>query len=335
MGGRSRSLARLAPLGPVLLLSGCGGRENLLRPASPQEHKIATLFWVMMGVAWFGLGLIGFLLALGWVRRRRPALPGHSGERTATALVVGLGVAAPIVSLAALFVWSDVFVLRATSAPKPSSTGLTVEVTGHQWWWEVRYPGTSAVTANEIHIPVGVRVNVVGRSADVIHSFWVPELNRKIDLIPGRTNRIVLQADRSGRYRGQCYEFCGLQHAHMGFFVVADRPARFRAWLANMAREAPAPRSALERRGKQVFLADACSGCHQIRGTPAHARVGPDLTHLATRRTIAGAELPNDMATLTRWVHDPQHAKPGARMPALGLPAADLHAVVSYLESLR
>ncbi len=322
------------PLALVLPLTGCG-RENVLDPASPQQHKISTLFWVMMGVAWFGVALIVFLLALGWLRRKRTTLPGGKRERTATALLVALGIAAPIVTLAALFVWSDIFVLKATSAPAPSSTRLTVVVIGHQWWWEVRYPGTPAVTANEIHIPVHTRVNVVGRSADVIHSFWVPELNRKIDLIPGRTNRIVLDADRAGRFRGQCSEFCGLQHAHMALYVVAQPPAAFRAWLANMAKGARTPATPLERSGRAVFLNQACSGCHQIRGTPAHARVGPDLTHLATRQTIAAATLPNRKGYLGGWILDPQHAKPGARMPGLTLSGPQLQALLAYLESLK
>jgi cytochrome c oxidase subunit 2 len=225
--------------------------------------------------------------------------------------------------------------MRATSAPDPKTTVLTVEVIGHQWWWEVRYPGTDAVTANEIHVPAGKRVDLVATSADVIHSFWVPKLNRKIDAIPGRRNRIVLEASKPGRYRGECYEFCGLQHAHMGLAVVADPPARFRAWLANMAKDAREPQTADERRGRAVFLDEACSGCHQIRGTDAHARVGPDLTHLATRATIAALTLPNRPGYLGGWILDPQHSKPGARMPALPLSGRQELALLAYLGSLR
>jgi cytochrome c oxidase subunit 2 len=300
----------------------------MLHPASPQEHDIATLFWVMTGVAGFGIALIVFLLWLGWARRKREGMPG--GERAGMGLLLLLGVVAPIVSLSALFVWSDVFVLRATSAPKPSSTALTVEVVGHQWWWEVRYPGTRAVTANEIHIPAGERVNLVGSTADVIHSFWVPALNRKIDLIPGRTNRIVLDATHPGRYRGQCYEFCGLQHANMGLWVVADPPARFRAWVAQQSRPATAGGV-----GRDAFLAESCSSCHQIRGTSAHSDVGPDLTHVASRQTIAGALLANTPDELTAWITDPQHFKPGNQMPTLGLPESEIRAIVGYLEKLR
>jgi cytochrome c oxidase subunit 2 len=212
---------------------------------------------------------------------------------------------------------------------------MTIEVVGHQWFWEVRYPGTTAVTANEIHIPVGARVNVVARTADVIHSFWVPQLNRKIDMIPGHTNRIALQAERPGRYRGQCAEFCGAQHAHMGMYVVAEPPQRFKAWLAAQAAPRRAPATPEEQRGERVFLANACAGCHTLRGTSAAGDIGPDLTHVASRSTLAALALPNTPAALTEWVRDPQHAKPGNRMPALHLPDRDLRDVVAYLESLR
>jgi cytochrome c oxidase subunit II len=315
-------------------LAGCG-RENALDPASPQQHEIVKLFWVMTGGAAVGFAFILFLLGLGWKRRGRTELPGGVAEHGATRLVVILGIAVPIAVLSALFVWSDIFVMRATSAPAPSSTQLTVEVIGHQWWWEVRYPESGAVTANEIHIPVGARVDLVGTTADVIHSFWVPRLNRKIDLIPGRRNRIVLQADHAGRFRGECYEFCGLQHSHMGLTVDAQPPAQFRAWLANMAQAAREPAGAAAQRGKALFLMEACSGCHQIRGTDAHARVGPDLTHVASRATIAALTLPNREDTLHAWIDDPQHAKPGARMPALPLSGRQIDDLVAYLRSLR
>jgi cytochrome c oxidase subunit II len=300
----------------------------MFHPASPQAHDIVLLFWVMTGVAGFGIALILFLLWLGWRRRTREG--GPRAERRATGLVLLLGIAAPIVSLSALFIWSDVFVLRATSAPKSGSTAMTVEVIGHQWWWEVRYPGTDAVSANEIHIPAGERVNLVGRTADVIHSFWVPALNRKIDLIPGRTNRIVLDATGPGRYRGQCYEFCGLQHAHMGLWVVADPPARFKSWLAEQERPAT-----VGGEGRAAFLAEACASCHTIRGTSADGDAGPDLTHIASRQTIAGALLPNTPQELTDWIDEPQHFKPGNRMPDLGLPQSEIRSIVAYLDKLK
>src|SRR5205814_10707172 len=159
-------------------------------------------------------------------------------ERAATRLAVGLGIATPIVLLTALFVWSDVFVIRSTAAPSPRSTALTVHVIGHQWFWEIRYGRGQATTANELHIPVRTRADVVGTTADVIHSLWVPELNRKIDVIPGRTNSMLWDADRPGVYEGRCSEFCGLQHAHMSLLVFAQPRAQFEAWLRKEAKPA-------------------------------------------------------------------------------------------------
>ena len=292
----------------------------MLHPASGPQHEIVRLWWVMLGGAAIGFASIVLLLVLGWTRRNRPGLPGGStSERAETGLVVLLGVVVPIAVLLALFVYADVFVMRSTAAPSPGSTAFTIDVVGHQWFWEVRYPGADVVTANEIHIPVGIRVDVVATTADVIHSFWLPELNRKVDMIPGRENRILLEADRPGRYRGQCSEFCGLQHAHMAVEVVAEPPAEFRAWLANQARPAREPSTEEQRRGRETFLAQACSGCHTISGTSAHGTAGPDLTHVASRRMLAALTIPNEPAPLRDWIENPQHAKPGVKMPSLPL----------------
>jgi len=208
-------------------------------------------------------------------------------------------------------------------------------VIGRQWFWEVRYPGTKAVTANELHIPVGTRVNLVGKTGDVIHSFWVPELNRKVDLVPGSTTRILLEADQPGVYRGQCAEYCGLQHAHMGMLVFVQPKAQFRKWLRQQASPAAPPHTSLERRGEQAFLSGPCASCHAIRGTPARGFVGPDLTHLASRTTLAGLTIPNTRGYLARWIADSQHFKPGNQMPDFHLAGSRLDALVAYLESLK
>jgi cytochrome c oxidase subunit 2 len=324
----------LLPLAAFPLLAGCGGDQNTVSPASPQEGAIATLWWVMLAGASIGFGIILTLLTLGWVRRNRPNLPLGIGERGGTGIVVGLGVITPVALLSALFVWSDVYVIKKTQPAKASTTAMTVKVIGHQWFWEFRYPN-GAVTANELHLPVHTRVNVVGTTADVIHSFWVPELNRKIDLIPGRTNRVTLDPDRTGVFRGQCAEFCGLQHANMTVLVFVQSESRFRAWLANQAKPARTPASAEARNGEQLFASENCSGCHQIRGTPAEGQVGPDLTHVASRSTLAAATIPNTPASLAAWIRDPQHWKPGNKMPKLDLSDDQVKALTAYLEGLK
>jgi len=301
--------------------------QSVLTPHSGPAHSIATLWWVMFGVACVGFTIVAVLLLLGWIRRNRAALPFGGTERAATRLVIGLGIATPLVLLTALFVWSDVFVIRTTAAPSPKSTALTVHVIGHQWYWEIRYDGGRITTADELHIPVRSRVNVVGTSADVIHSFWVPELNRKIDLIPGRTTSVLLDADRAGTYVGQCAEFCGAQHAHMQLTVVADPGREFPKWLFDQGRKAS--------HWLSLFAQKGCANCHAIRGTPARSSVGPDLTHVASRATLAAGTIPNDRVHLRAWIQDPQKIKPGAEMPRLPLSPRDLDALVSYLETLK
>jgi cytochrome c oxidase subunit II len=323
-----RALSLICAGALVVLAAGCGGNQNTVAPASPQEHSISDLFWVMLGGATIGFALVVALLWLGYARRARPGLPRAVGERGATRLVVGLGIALPAALLIALFVWSDVFVITSTAAPSRSSTSLAVNVIGHDWWWEVRYPGTPVVTANEIHIPVRTRVYLSASTADVIHSFWIPELNRKIDMIPGRTGHIVLDADRPGLFRGQCSEFCGLQHAHMAISVVVQSQRSFRRWLA--ANAAPAKSG-----DASAFLASGCGDCHQIRGTAARGDVGPDLTHLELRRTLAALTLANTPANLDRWIRHPQAVKPGSRMPDVRLADARWAAIDAYLRSLR
>jgi cytochrome c oxidase subunit 2 len=199
----------------------------------------------------------------------------------------------------------------------------------------VRYPDTRAVTANEIHIPARTPILLQATTADVIHSFWVPELNRKIDTIPGQVNEILLYADKPGQYRGQCAEYCGLQHTHMSMVVDAQPAAQFRAWLANQARPARTPAGGLAARGERVFMSGPCSSCHTIRGTPASGYVGPDLTHLATRQTLGALTVPNHPADLADWITNSQHVKPGNQMPDIQLPPAQLHALVAYLDSLK
>jgi cytochrome c oxidase subunit 2 len=322
------------------VLAGCGGSQDALNPHSHASTDLANLFWVMMAVAFGGLALVTGLLVWAWVRRGRrgfrsdPDDP-HPGEKQAWFVVVGMGVVFPLAVVVALFIVSDGLIVNVTQAPAASKTAMTIEAIGHQWYWEFRYPGTKAVTADEMHIPVDTRINLVATTADVIHSFWVPELNRKIDTIPGQRNRILIYANRAGVYRGQCAEYCGLQHAHMSMLVFAQPKPQFREWLRREAAPARTPKTALERRGEQVFLNGPCSSCHSIRGTGATGYVGPDLTHLASRTTLAGLTIPNRRDYLARWIVDSQHFKPGNQMPNLQLTGSQLNALLAYLESLK
>jgi cytochrome c oxidase subunit 2 len=335
-----RGIAGAATALVLLTLAGCGGSQDTLAPHSHAAADITNLFWVMMAVAFGGLALVTALLVWAWVRRGKrgfgsdPDDP-HPGEKPAWFVVVGMGVVFPLVVIVALFIVADGAIISVTQAPAASSTALTVDAVGHQWFWEFKYPGTKAVTADELHIPVATRVNLVGSTVDVIHSFWVPELNRKVDTIPGRRNRVLLYANKTGVYRGQCAEFCGLQHAHMGMLVYVQTKAQFRAWLKKEAAPAATPTTSLERRGRQEFLNGPCASCHAIRGTSARGYVGPDLTHLASRQTLAGLVIPNRRNDLARWIEDSQHFKPGNQMPNFQLSRGGLDALVAYLESLK
>jgi cytochrome c oxidase subunit 2 len=252
-------------------------------------------------------------------------------------MVIG-GVLFPGVVLTVLFLLN--LEVLGTLYPRGGEKGpLTIEVTGKQWWWEVRYldsaPNRIVRTANELHLPVGQRVRLRLRSQDVIHSFWVPGLQGKIDMIPGRTNTFWLQADSAGAWRGQCAEFCGMQHAKMAFVVVAHSPDEFARWLERERAPAPEPRDSAGHAGRQAFLSSGCVLCHTVRGTSAQATAGPDLTHVASRRTLAAGELPNTRGNLFGWIANPQALKPGTKMPAVPMTRDQLHAITDYIGSLR
>ncbi|MGH7581234.1 MAG: cytochrome c oxidase subunit II, partial [Gemmatimonadales bacterium] len=216
---------------------------------------------------------------------------------------------------------------------------LVVDLVGKQWWWEIRYrdadPTKVFVTANELHIPVGRRVELRLTSTDVIHSFWVPELQGKTDLIPGRENVTWIQADRPGVYGGRCAEYCGIQHATMGLLVVAQPPAEYENWTAGQRRTASEPHDSMASLGRAAFLGSACAFCHAVRGTPAGGNAGPDLTHVASRRTLAAALLPNSAGHLGGWIANPQALKPGSRMPTVPLSREEFRRIHHYLLTLE
>ena len=306
--------------------AGCNGEHNSLAPDGTEAHRIAGVGWFMIVVAAaVAVVFLGALAVALW-RGGRPR-PRRASEES---LVVAGGVALPLVVIAAL----SALTLNVLDDQRHGGT-VHVEVTGRQFWWEARYTDDGFVTANELEIPVGVDVDLTLRSADVIHSFWAPDLAGKIDMVPGKENHLVVHATRAGTYRGQCAEFCGLQHAEMAFVVRAVPSADFDAWAAGMAAPAAAAATGEQRAGRDAFEALPCAGCHTIRGTGAHGDVGPDLTHLASRAFIGAGAADNTAATLAAWISDSQAIKPGNLMPPIALTPEQLRTVVAYLEHLR
>lgn len=338
-----------------------------LTSAGPHAAPVVPLTWMLLGIS--VAAILIFAVAVTWgvvVRRQRP-----SGERLSTTSVersqkglgwVYVGMPLTLAALIVALVWAMLVMARIDRPATPPT--LTITVTGRQWWWQVDYPATPGgrafETANEIHIPVGQPVLVRLRGGDVIHSFWVPALAGKTDTIPGRENVTWLQADRAGVYRGQCTEYCGAQHANMGFLVFADPPSVFASWRRNQERVAPSgpttpasmsqtiaagvdaqKGSAIVDHGETTFV-QHCSMCHAIDGSPAHGYRegasgvrGPNLTHLMSRRTIAAVTLPNNTNNLAGWISDPQAQKPGVLMPATHLSGPELQAVLAYLKAQR
>lgn len=332
-GSRRRHLRLLAVCLPAaLLLAACeASSPSILEPAGPGARRIEGLWWILFWVAGAVFLVVLALMAIALWRARRTdaSIATHVGW--GEPFIVVAGVALPALILGAVFLVS-LGDLAALSNDE-GDDALTIEVVGKVWWWEARYPN-GAVTANEIHVPVGEPVELELTTTDVIHSFWVPRLQAKVDMIPGRVNRMSIQADEPGRYRGQCAEFCGLQHANMAFYVVAEPPQEFEEWVAMEAAPADEPVQSGAARGRDVFLGSTCAGCHAIRGTPASAELGPDLTHLDARATIGAGLFANTRANLARFIVDPQEVKPGITMPPTELTAAELDALLDYLEQL-
>jgi cytochrome c oxidase subunit II len=321
--------------------------QTVLDAAGPQAARIGRLWWLMLSV-----GTVVYLAVMVWAvmafvrgRRQNVAEPGGSRWRSpveaagdqSMQTVVAAAVGATVVILLGLLV-ASVWTNRAV-ASLGAASAVTIDLTGHQWWWEAEYesatPSERFKTANELHIPVGRPVALKVTSTDVIHSLWIPNLQGKRDLIPGYTTAIWLQADRPGVYRGQCAEFCGMQHAHMALYVTAESNDDFEKWRAGQIKPAAQPTSDEARLGRDVFLHSTCTQCHTIRGTIAGATLGPDLTHLGARGTLAAGTLPNRRGHLAGWIADPQQIKPGARMPPNSVQSEDFQRLLVYLESLK
>jgi cytochrome c oxidase subunit II len=304
-----------------------------LSPVSPQAAAISQLFigtLIFLAVIFL---LVVFLMALAIYRYRdRPGAP-EPAQSFGSRRIEIIWTAVPIFCLVVL----TIFVGWTMHVSDPPADGRPpdIRIVGHQWWWEIDYLKSGVVAANEIHIPTGQRFYLELLSADVIHDFWAPQLARKMDIIPGHPNHIWLEADVPGVYLGACAEFCGNEHAWMRFQVVAEPQDQFDAWLRDQSAGAPAPSSPAEQHGRELFTERTCANCHTIKGTLANQRIGPDLTHLISRRLIAAGAAVNTPDNLTLWLHDPNTFKPGSNMPNLHLSTDDEHDLVAYLETLK
>ncbi len=346
-GRLTRRLALPAALGlckmrAVIAPAHADAPMSYLVESGSRGYPVEHLLWALLIVSVLVILIVSALVIAGLARRRDVprtsdprVIPPERPDRGLSWIYVGSAISVVVLVGAAIWTFST---LAATSGP-PRNAKVTIEVIGHQWWWEARYSdGTDLsrefTTANELHIPTGEPVRLKLVSADVIHSFWVPKLSGKTDLIPGQQNETWFEADRAGTYRGQCGEYCGLQHAHMALSVVAEPRAQFEAWWTAQLQPPSPPQSKTAAAGQADFTT-RCGICHSVRGTAAGGRLGPDLSHLMTRTTLAAGTLPNSPGYLAGWMADPQHAKPGNLMPILDLTGRELTDIRDYLQTLK
>ncbi|WP_011582109.1 cytochrome c oxidase subunit II [Chelativorans oligotrophicus] len=328
-----RGAGRVVLLSIASALSGCSGVQSALSPSGVEALRIDPLFWTATGVSVAVTLMVVVLMALALYGppRWRSWL---GGDR----VIIGGGVVLPIVVLTGLFIYG-LFVMQAGAVRSAREGEATVTIIGKLWWWEVVYQGPDGeeiVSANELRLPAGRPVRLRLESDNVIHSFWAPQIAGKLDMIPGRTNEVVVEATAPGISRGQCAEYCGGAHALMAFYVVAMAPDEYDAWLAREAGPAPEPLTEGEARGRQVFLENGCGGCHQVRGTEARGRIGPDLTHVGSRMSLAAGMMPNDVDAFARWIVENQHIKPENKMPPFRqFGEEELTALAAYLDSLE
>lgn len=324
-----RTLKRVIPWASAIASGSCGGAQSALNTAGRDAEQIFDLS-IVMTVG----GLLIWVAVVGIAVYAIRVGQSHS-QRAANLLILGGGVGAPIVVLGALIAYGMPLVPKVLAVPE---RGLSIRVTAKQWWWRFEYltPAGAIETANELRLPLGERAALQLTSPDVIHSFWVPSLAGKMDMIPGRVTQIALEPTRLGTFRGTCAEYCGASHARMAFAVVVMEPLAFDEWLAAQARPAQPDDDGATTRGHSAFVANGCTACHTIRGTAASGRIGPDLTHVGSRRRVAAEALPNDPAALARWISATDHVKPGSRMPAFrSIPVDELSALAAYLTSLK
>ena len=301
---------------------------------SSQAREIDRLFNFFNIAAACMLLLVVCLVVFICLRYRAKGDPSEGSQTSGNGLLETLMIGVPALLLGWFF-FQSVHTARAVSPASEMGGKPDVVITGHQWWWEVSYPASGVIAANEVHLPVGKHILMELRSADVIHDWWVPELGNKTDLVPGNITHLTVDITKPGDYTGACSEFCGAQHAWMRIHVVAQRPEDFAAWLTANAKTASVPDDSLSRHGAALFQAMTCAGCHRIGGTAAAADAGPDLTHVGSRGELLTGILPMNEASLQAWIGHPQTIKPGARMPDFILSKDSIAAIAHYLEQLK
>ena len=306
----------------------------MLNPVSPGASAISNLFILTLVIAAFIFVLVAGLVIYIAIRfRQKPGQPDPRPVFGFRNLEIGWTVG-PALILLILFIFT-VNVMGTSDPPVAQGSQPDITIIGHQWWWEIHYPKLGVTTANEIHLPAGQPMLAELRSADVIHDLWIPQVGRKMDMEPDQTNFLWLQAGTIGVYPGACAEYCGTEHARMLVSAIAQPQGDFTSWAKAQAAPAAAPTGDLALRGQQVFQSKTCINCHAINGTAANAQVGPDLTHVASRNTLAAGTLPNTQDNLSAWIKDPQGIKPGSLMPNVQLTADELNALVAYMETLK
>lgn len=324
-------------LGTALASTACSPNDpaNALSPIGPaagmEVDLFNLIFWIAVAVFVIVEGLLVYTI---FRYRRRPEQQGipvqtHGNTRLEVTWTI-------IPTLILVFIAIPTLTTIASATTPPTGPGtLKMKVVGHQFWWEFDYPDLNVVTADELHVPVGTKVDVTVESEDVIHNFWIPKVGGKIQAIPNQVNTTWIQADQTGVYNAQCMQLCGFSHANMRMRLVSQSKADFDAWVANQQKPAIAPTTAQEKAGQQTFLTSACVGCHTITGTTANGKIGPNLTHIGSHLTLAGATLENNPQDLATWLHDPPAVKPGSIMPNLHLTDQQVSDLVAYLESLK
>ena len=316
----------------LLAIAACAGPQSALDPQGPRARELSELWWIMAAGA-----LAIWLVVIGCAVYATRIRPRAHEDFAGTAFILGGGVGLPLIVLSSLLVYSFLV------GREPAATlgeGLRIEVIGNRWWWEVRYfaPGVDkpVISANEMRLPVGQPVELSLLSTDVIHSFWIPQLAGKTDMIPGRDNRMVIEAENAGVFRGQCAEYCGGPHALMALYAVAMPPDEFGSWLVHAAGPARTPEDPFLLRGRELFVRSGCGTCHTIRGLPADGQLGPDLTHVGGRISLAAGILPNNIGSIAGWIAGAQNLKPGNLMPSFDVfSGTELRALAAHLESLE